>query len=683
MKILNKTIIFSVLLLLTLNFSASENAFAQQEIRWLRVGMLHSWYSDVGSEIEIGRTGQASEQQDGLRWPAQFRFQDCEAAKSMWIGTTNYFDRKLNTTVPYKVVSVGTRNFDRNGEIMPVEFKMIGRFPAPSVIVDGETATDNRLNDVVDEIDENLIPDRMIVNTTNSYIGITTTRKIMAFSQQNHDNYFIYDYVFKNTGIVDLNGTVETKTLTGVVFHFQYRYAIGHEAFKKGWTAADNINWGRNIVNQTVGTDPTDPNFEYRAQYSWYGPHSQSPVSDWGAPRWQLDGLLGAVQYVGVVTMHADKSVHDKNDDPYEPKTTQYIGSDTGPQAFDQFNPALMAKKYEVMTAGHPEKTHAEEVGNSFADLWGNDGGGYSQGQGFGPYTLEPGDSIHIVLAEGVSGISREQNVEVGKNWFNDNSPFILPDGSTSTNRDTYKKLWVQTGEDSLMKTFRHALSNYNSQFNIPQPPPPPNYFEVISGGDRIKLKWGDNADSWPNFDGYQIYRAVGKPDTFYVKIFSCDVNNTVHEFNDTTARRGFDYYYYIQTKDDGSTNDFNPGVPLVSSMFYTVTNKPAFLRRPAAESLDEIRVVPNPFHIKARSIQFGLDAPDRLAFFGLPPECTIKIYTERGDLVDTIEHTDGSGDELWNSLTSSGQLVVSGLYIAVFETPDNKTIVRKFIVIR
>ncbi|MCB9248632.1 MAG: hypothetical protein H6613_08830 [Ignavibacteriales bacterium] len=36
--------------------------------------------------------------------------------------------------------------------------------------------------------------------------------------------------------------------------------------------------------------------------------------------------------------------------------------------------------------------------------------------------------------------------------------------------------------------------------------------------------------------------------------------------------------------------------------------------------------------------------------------------------MIKTIEHTNGSGDELWRSLTSSGQIVVSGLYIAHFE---------------
>ena len=64
--------------------------------KWLSIGSLHSWYSSAGSEIEIGRTHEIAEQQDGLRWPALYRWQDCQVAKALWIGTTNYNDLIVN-----------------------------------------------------------------------------------------------------------------------------------------------------------------------------------------------------------------------------------------------------------------------------------------------------------------------------------------------------------------------------------------------------------------------------------------------------------------------------------------------------------------------------------------------------------------------------------------------------------
>jgi len=655
-----------------------------QEIRWLRVGNLHSWYSSLGSELEIGRTGQEREQTDGLRWPAQYVWQDNVAGKAMWIGTTNYFDRVLKTTVPHKVIAVGTRGADPVGEIMPVSFKMLGRFRAPTVIVDGDPATENRLNDIVDEVDETLKADRMIVNVLNTTIGLTVTRRLTAFSQQDHDNYFVYEYVFKNTGVIDNKGATDPKNLTGVIFYFQYRYALGKEPFFRGFAPSNNVDWGRNTVNQVVGTNPSAPGFEFRAQYSWYGRHSQSTVDDFGAPNHVLDGRLTSARYVGTVTLHADISARDKSDDPLQPRTTFYIGSDTGPQASNQFDPGQMTRKYvDAMSKGHAPVTHADLVGDGFADVVGNDAGGFAQGQGFGPYDLAPGDSVRIVFAEAVAGLGREKSIEIGRKWFDNTPPFTMPNGATGNDRNQFKNAWVKTGIDSLYRTFRRALQNFKSNYAIPPPPPAPAIFEVKSGGDRISLSWANNATSAPGFNGYKVYRAIGKTDTTYVEIFSCDRAGVVHAFDDVTARRGFDYYYYVVSKDDGSRNNLNPGVPLVSSKFYTMTNAPAFLRRPAADDLAAIRVVPNPYNIRARQLQFGNAAPDRLAFFGLPPECTIKIYTERGDLIETLAHTDGSGDELWDSLTSSRQVVVSGLYIAHFETPDGRSTFRKFIIIR
>jgi hypothetical protein len=111
--------------------------------------------------------------------------------------------------------------------------------------------------------------------------------------------------------------------------------------------------------------------------------------------------------------------------------------------------------------------------------------------------------------------------------------------------------------------------------------------------------------------------------------------------------------------------------------------------------ALSAVRVVPNPYNIKARNIQYGqndLSSVDKLGFFNLPPLCRIKIYTELGDLIATIDHTNGSGDDYWYSLTSSRQVVASGLYIAYFEVTENSAdgqykkgdnIIKKFIIIR
>ena len=62
----------------------------------MSIGDLHNWYSAAGSEIEIGWTGQISDQQDGLRYPAFYRAQDNQAAKGLWLGATNFYDPIVN-----------------------------------------------------------------------------------------------------------------------------------------------------------------------------------------------------------------------------------------------------------------------------------------------------------------------------------------------------------------------------------------------------------------------------------------------------------------------------------------------------------------------------------------------------------------------------------------------------------
>ncbi len=60
---------------------------------------------------------------------------------------------------------------------------------------------------------------------------------------------------------------------------------------------------------------------------------------------------------------------------------------------------------------------------------------------------------------------------------------------------------------------------------------------------------------------------------------------------------------------------------------------------------------------------------PDEIRFMNLPAYCTLKIYTATGDLIKTMEHISGSGDEAWLNLrTEYNQRPVSGVYILVVD---------------
>ena len=85
--------------------------------------------------------------------------------------------------------------------IFPMELKETAKFANPTVYVDGVNVSAPYMEDV-DSIDENQIADRIVTNVVNTAMGITITRRVLAFSQQYHDNYFIIEYTFKNTGYV-------------------------------------------------------------------------------------------------------------------------------------------------------------------------------------------------------------------------------------------------------------------------------------------------------------------------------------------------------------------------------------------------------------------------------------------------------------------------------------------------
>jgi hypothetical protein len=674
---LNKLLITGILLILV--FTAFDSYAG--ETQWIAVGRFHDWYHSAGCEIEVGRTFLIPDQQDGMRWPAEYKYQDVKAAKAFWIGTTNYSDPLFNNTIfDYKVVHVGPRVLDEVSEFMAQEFSLKGRFKHPRVFVDGVPAS---ILDFMETVrDEDVIPDlpsdRMIYNIVNTAIGITMTRKIYGWSQQNHNNYVILDFVFKNTGIYNSQGDTHNKTLTEVVFYWQYRYAPSREPGPYGtggyWVPQSSA-WGHSTMNDAV-IDHSEF-IDRRLLFTWYGEHANwaGPGTSIGAPdhRTGGDGHFGAPQYPGTLVLHADTAPGNSTDDPDQPTTTEVLDSDNViTSGNDQFNGPKMADEYNQMTLGHPTLPHAQRVVESglAANLYGGTPGGYSQTHGFGPYTMAPGDSIHIVIAEGVDGLDRQLGREIGEQWYNNSSPFTLPGGGTTNDRDEFKNAWIYTGQDSIFKTLKRAKDNYEAGLTIPHPPPPPDEFNVNSGGDRISLSWSSTAESSPTFSGYKVYRAIFTPDTTFTEIFACGAgtpNALTNNFDDTDPIRGFDYYYYVTSFDDGST-----GEVLESSRFYTQTNEPAFLRRPAGISLSDIVVVPNPYNVKARALQYGVSAPDRIMFLNIPPYCTIKIFTERGDLIKTIEHTDGSGDEPWNQLTSSRQTIVSGVYIAHIEVTQD-----------
>lgn len=83
-----------------------------------------------------------------------------------------------------------------------------------------------------------------------------------------------------------------------------------------------------------------------------------------------------------------------------------------------------------------------------------------------------------------------------------------------------------------------------------------------------------------------------------------------------------------------------------------------------AAIDLSKIRVVPDPYMVMYSSRVETGEGETVLEFQNIPDQCVIRIYTIAGDLVETIDHQDGSGVARWDLLSSGSQQVASGIYL-------------------
>lgn len=700
---------FTLLLIAAFIFSGSD-ANAQYAVKWMAVGSLHNWYSEIGSEIEHGFQ---KVQQYGMQWPGIYNYQDMQAAKAFWIGCKNYTDEK-GTTYPYKVVHVGPR-VSGAGEFFPIKFEMVSRFDPPYVYVDDIQSYEKPVDN--DNIDPSMKADRMLINVVNTQIGITMTRKIMQFSDPYHDNYIICDYTFTNTGNIDDDNDIEmNQTLEDVYFFFQFRWAVSRQT---RYLINNATGWGINLMLDARGdgvkTDPANENF--RCQFGWHGlypPFSKTSkggvkYDNIGAPIYDPSGSagfisaadtvgrLGSAQYIGVVTLHADRAPGDPSDDPSQPSTTTYESSDApNTSQNDPYNVVRMESEYGWMSKGHMSPRHVDKV-ELDGDLLKPDGdpalgtpGGFSACNGYGPYTLKPGESVRIVWAEAAAGLSRKQCIEIGKRWKKalddptDTGPFPLPSGATTNDEAIFKNAWVYTGRDSLFQTFRRAIANFQSDYELAETMLPASLFNVKGGGDRISLNW--DVYNTTDLTGFEIWRARGRYDSTYQLIYTAGA--TERSYNDTQLERGPNYYYYINTLGQSRVADAALNIPAhvqKSNRYYSQSYDPTNLKRPAGVKLSDIRVVPNPYNISADVSRLLFPGePNKLAFFNIPGDCIIKIFTESGELIKEIEHSDGTGDAYWNCTTSSNQIVVSGIYMAVItdrKTGANEVV--KFIIIR
>jgi len=613
------------------------------------------------------------------------------------------------------------------------------RYKPPTITVDG-WRLDEPFPRMGDEVAPDKIPgtaDVMVESFIRTMYGVNQHQTVLAWSQHNHDDYVINDWTMTNTGNVDLDDEVELpdQILKDVYF------------MKDSRPCGAPQGWRPKLFFSCFGEYPAD---SMRMVYSYSARQETAKYDDCGRRDSRNGGFLREATYNGMATLYADKSVNDHSNDPSQPQMTS-VGHPEWPFVKHEANtrsPAELLQLYDLIRYGNkvidgtpeiPEEetypgTHhsvrMEERVKFTTDL------GYA-GRGknrisFGPYPeVKPGDYFRIVWADLAGGISPEIGWNVGNSWENQvdiepppgmvfgvtdnlspqykNYPELYAEDYKSSEYNNWaRNCWIFTGKDTIFRNCWNANWNFQNNYDIPIAPPPPS-IEINSRPDKVDITWGSESESASDFAGYRVYRAMGNPGAkavgdklqgMWELVFECGdgtANALTHNYEDMAAERGQAYYYYVSAFDDGLANKVDVNgkrESLESGKYLNRTTLAAYLTRPAGTSLNQIRVVPNPFNINAEELQY-VGEPNKIMFLDLPGYCTIKIYSESGDLVKTLVHDDGSGDESWgvlldeHSTTETGQLIVSGIYIALIEennedgtSTGNRHFV-KFVVVR
>jgi hypothetical protein len=239
----------------------------------------------------------------------------------------------------------------------------------------------------------------------------------------------------------------------------------------------------------------------------------------------------------------------------------------------------------------------------------------------------------------------------------------------------------------------------YNNGIQVVPPPKPELSASAMDG--KIQLSWSNDIEydyTEPNSNKtllkeYRIYKTQdpqrndwGEP----YKIIQVDTTKQIGENYTWTDTEGVnDYFYYsysVTTMDQDSLESGRAFLPSDKNI-----NENTAELRPVdspRNSLDEVKVVPNPYIISATWERKRLGDPllgepiRDLAFINLPGECTIEIYTLDGDLVKEIRHNDGTGTEFWDIRSNYNQLLSTGVYFYYIESKVGEKI-GKFAIVR
>lgn len=569
-----------------------------------------------------------------------------------------------------------------------------------------------------------LLPEEMNYVEWATTTGITVKQRTMSWSFPGYNDFIIYDYVFKNTGdlAIPSAGVIKhyEQTLNEVWFAFHSELAVSTKGmlnfhynpiFQNSAAPAGGFGWhpGSGYSDYwVVQNDQSDGEglFFYSRDYN--GGREPVPGDKYGLkPNWQdqlrkVSGMPPELQDPSGFGFTFLYRTTPSGGDPNDPDPTHFsIYSDEaekfGVKTVDtqSFGPAVFSygQIYDFMKTDH----RVSNTGDLYCMYTGS----------YGPYTLAPGDSVRIIVAE-VAGTLDLHEVYRGdpdhmlksftEDYMND-----------SVAADMHRN--IQAVRNAFKWGFGAKVNGIDLAADVPDSPPSPNCKAINSsyGGDTaiIAVQWDKLAegvqytdgssqiffDGATDLSGYRIYRGVDKrgiwdlvadiPRSDFNKYWDVQLNE--YSYKDYTVQFGYDYYYYVQayyanprpwTSANGTiVND----LPELTSGDYNRT--PLTSAKPGPVDLTkegwDVFVAPNPY-IEGDP-EHSFPSAYKIEFRKLPEKATINIYSISGDLIKVLHHAPDSygnlaGSIAWDQRSDSGLLVAPGLYIYVVQSETEGT---------
>lgn len=583
--------------------------------------------------------------------------------------------------------------------------------------------------------------EEIIVAKWSTSLGLTITRTSRAWSFPDYDDMIIYEYEMEHTGNRDGDpATIEsTDALEDVLVIFSYGFAPNMFAYQRHFDRwiyedfegdrqrgrFDRTRWLKYVIDNDGKPDP----------------HS---FEEWASTGRNGGGLL-APAAVGFSTLYFDKELLSKKDEIYDPIARIILAADsiiwdednqikqpwTNRQETSNSRSSKVENYMTLLTRRNPPYRNLEAFGedwlgrgtfNARQSMWAT-----GQMMYLGPFRIEHGETIRFSIAQVAGyGAARAEETRAGLmdeggscgQWCAEPSSeafYPVPNwtepityGGTSGNFETYGSTYlseyplpdyVNSDVVTIREVTDKAVLAYTGSerpeqywpdeapergvYRIPIPAPAPALEVVNTPRQGNELRWG------PQVESFQHERLTGQLSHYLVQVAPhplgpwseiMEVEPGDGEFwseedgqyvvEHLEPRVGETFYYSVVSVDEHGNRSGMTNLTRHESQLASV------------DELDKVYVVPNPFIVDS-GFSGGGEALGRIGFYRMPAQATIRIYSYSGQLIETIEHDADEYSTAWLQVTRNNQLIASGVYFYVVETPDGEQMHGKFVIIR